>query len=51
MAASVGTSIMKSYKPKMKMPKVKAYKAASQGVGAPKPKVKNVKVRGHKLKP
>lgn len=49
---------MASYKPKhmkMKMAKMakmpKPYKAAGQGVGQIKPKVKPTKVKSHKLKP
>lgn len=47
---SVGDSIMASYKPK-KMGKLKTYKAAGQGVGSIKPKVKPIKIKSHKIKP
>lgn len=46
---SVGDSIAMSYKPKKMKPKM--YKAAGQGVSAPKPKVKPVKIKSHKIKP
>ena len=47
---SVGDSIAMSYRPK-KIGKLKTYKAAAQGVGAIKPKVRPIKVKTHKIKP